>query len=308
MLLAALLSTLAFGYAQHVTVARSAALASWGTLAAQESCQSALDYGRHAALNGAPVVTSPDGGLTTVSVSSVGPDRSTVLARTVLPEGTGLTRLLEVELLPAPTRTPADPDDLPRLSSPTVTALMADPAVTKTWITGDTLLANTDVSGLLIVSNGARLRVDNVVLEGSIVSQRMLGTALLGPFAVGTAPELVLEGSLRIEPGSFLPGLAVLMPDGVVSTAGGDGRVQLAGDVVAHGLQLGFAGVIHGHVLSVTNPVLASGLDLPGEARAPLPWASNLVPPDSWDTSFVGVVADAPALLDVSAITGYWSP
>ena len=308
MLLAALLSSLAFGYAQHVTVSRHAALASWGTLAAQESCQSALDYGRHAMLNGVPVLASPDSGLTAVAVSSLGSDRSAVLARTMLPEGTGLTRLLEVQLLPVPTQTPTEPDDLPRLSPPTVTALMGDPAVTKTWITGDTLLADTDLSGLVIVRDGARLRVDNVVLAGSIVSERVLGTAPFGPFGMGTAPELVLEGSLRIEPGAFLPGLAVLMPDGVVSTAAGDGRVQLAGDVLAHGLQLGFDGVIHGHLLSVSDPVLAPGLDLPGAARAPLPWTPNLVPPGSWDTAFVGVVADAPELSELTPITGYWSP
>jgi hypothetical protein len=238
-----------------------------------------------------------------LAIADLGGDRSRVRVQSLDSSGIGATVLLEAQRTP---RALADaPDDLPRLRTATVAALMADSSVPKTWISTPTTLTNTDVSGLVNVQDGATLTLDGVVVHGAIVSATTVTSALYGAYDAASAPRVVIAGDLRVTPAAWLPGVSLVMPDGVVAGSSSSTRLQFDGDTVAWSLTLSGTGALHGNVASGVPPSLATGVERPGAGRAPRAWATAVDLGDAWDTAVLATVPRAHAPADLPAITGY---
>ena len=93
------------------------------------------------------------------------------------------------------------------------------------------------------------------------MSSKVLDQSDLGDYNASSAPQIIIGGNLSIEPHSSLSGVAVLMPDGAVSTMSSTARVQIYGDVVAHDVQLTLAGTLAGNVSAVQAELAAGWVD-----------------------------------------------
>ncbi len=176
---------------------------------------------------------------------------------------------------PAPRAAPAGPDDLPRLSAAAVEQLLRDPRLDVRRVRRDTEVVGEVLSGLVVLSPGVELRLRDVVLVGAIVSESALTQQPLTGVSVDHAPTVVVEGPLRLQPMGELPGVSVVMPDGVLRTADDDAAVQIEGDVVARTVELRGRGSLLGRVASLEAPVL-SGVRAVGRGRTPRPWSTAL--------------------------------
>jgi hypothetical protein len=310
MVLAGVVSMLVATYSRHVIVDSWSSMAAEASISAREECFSNLDYARWAVEIGQPVSTSlmNDGAATSIVVSDLSGDHKSILVQTVRQDGRDATRLAEASLLPAPLMAPATADDLPRIPMDVVTALLSDPTVAKTYISGETSLSNVDLNGLVILQDDSELRLDNVVVHGCIVSATTMSADSFGIFGGSDAPTLVLDGNVRIDGSDALPDLAVLMPDGRIMTGSNPGRLQIHGDVIAYTMDLDLPGALGGNCLAVGQMDIDPGIELLGAHRKPRDWSSQLELGGAWNAEFIAVVPNVPTLGEVDPIVNYWSP
>jgi hypothetical protein len=310
LVISGLIASMAATYAHHLTASQHTSMASTSLLEARDASHSASEYARLALLGGATVNSSlvgPNGTTSQLSVSSPSDTVRNILVETTHPTGAGATRLLQASFVPDPTSSPSGPSNLPTLSQATIDALAANSTVPKTYVTADTLFADADLSGLYIVEPGVTVRLSNVVLEGAFLSEDAWAGAGFGSFDSTQAPEIVIDGNVRIDSPDYLSGVAVLMPDGIISTGYIDGMVQINGDIVAHDIAIDQEGTAKGHIQSVNTPSLDPGLDRIWSERKPASWSSDLDLGDTWDPSSVAVVSGAPTTAEINAIKGYWT-
>jgi hypothetical protein len=99
--------------------------------------------------------------------------------------------------------------------------------------------------------------------------------------------------------------VALVLPDGNVTTTGATARLQLDGDVVAHTLILSGTGALAGHVATVVSPSLAAALQRPGSGRAPHAWAAALDLGPTSEVLSLAVVPRVQTPADLPAIMGF---
>jgi hypothetical protein len=310
LIIVGLVATLSATYAHHVIAGAKSNLASPSQMQAQETCRSSLELARQAMLTGATVqssVVDSKGATTTLSVTQTAADTRSISVLTSHPDGSGASTQVSAVMVPDPSDTPSGPDALPHLSGATISALLADSSVPRLHYTADTVVSGADLAGLLVVHDGVTLTLSDVVLAGAIVSEAAVTGGAIGAFDILSAPELVIAGNLRIDGLDALPSVAILMPDGALSTTSFDGTVQLVGDVIAHSVSLNMGGTLSGHVQAVMSSSLSSELDLIGSERKPLAWSTDLEFGDVWDASSLAVLPATSSIASLSAITDYWS-
>jgi hypothetical protein len=146
-------------------------------------------------------------------------------------------------------------------------------------VSGTVVYADTTLSGILYLRNGASLTLRNVVLTGAIVSEPACSNV---PWTLAQRTTITIDGGLIVDPGADLPGCAIIAPDAAITGTGND-RVQLGGVVVARTLTLPGRGALHAQVVTSEGLSLSASIDQPGSGRAPRTW------PDALDTGAEGV-------------------
>jgi hypothetical protein len=238
--------------------------------------------------------------------------------------GTGPFRLLRVEsraedalvsavvvagsFRPVPCAEPTTPDDLPRLTSATVNALLADPSLEVRRIRHDTQLSGETLRGLIVVSPGVELVLRNVVLTGAVVSDAALSQDPLTSFNQDRAPTVIIEGVLRTEPMRRLPGVSIVMPDGIVRTKDDRVSLQLHGTIVAHSVTLRGNGSLFGQIATLSGADIGPSLERIGHGRVPRGWPKCLDMRGSLRTDFIAHLPANTRWADVQPMLGYRIP
>jgi len=317
-----LIGMLSAGYLRHAMTESTHSTASVSAQDAAHAVDAALAWGQQAVLTDAETTNANVGnGRTTafVQTEDLGNNHSRLLAAAIDSDGLGTTVLAEGELMPLAL---ADsPDDLPQLDPSLSDKLVPGNtsnshcgnhgngnAVSATYYSGTQTITDRDLTGLIVIRNSARITFNNVTIAGAIVSERALGDTPLGAFNATTAPTVIIDGGLRVSGGSFLPGIAVLMPDGVLKCSTGACSVQLMGDVVTHTLTLTGTGGILGNIATVQSPTIATTIGLPGAGRAPRAWASGLQLGDARAFRYLAILPRLSTVDGLSAITDYQFP
>lgn len=220
--------------------------------------------------------------------------------------GLGATRLVETVRVPAALT--SNPSSLPTLDSQLAWDALNDPGVEVLDVASSMTLSATEFEGLIVIREGARLTLNDVVIHGAILS----ASATLGTtpdlFSEFLAPDLLITGMTRILSSDALPGVAILMPDGRVTAENPLARVQIQGDVIAHSLHLLTSGSFEGNLATVVPPVITSDVDRIGAGRAPRPWSPSLDHHGAWQVQQIAVVPTELTLEDVTPISGFSFP
>lgn len=308
----AVMAGLVATYGRHVVVVGRSGMSSPQLLAAREAAHSGLAFARQAAVSGEALASGsiPVGdGEVALSVETTAGGNQRVSAESLAGDGLGARRVAEIGLQPTAATFPAGPASLPTLNEATLDALLADESLVWHAITTSQRIGGVELSGVLVIHPGVELLLDDVVLTGAVLSASVLDGDAPGDFDAGSAPRLVVDGNLRIDAGSGLPGLAILMPDGAVESGDADARIQIHGDVVAHDLSLLHAGVIDGHVLGVDVSLAdAAMLDRMGADRKSPEWSSALQLGGAAEPVFLAMVPASLSLASLSPIINYWHP
>jgi hypothetical protein len=213
---------------------------------------------------------------TFVSVRPLGGTTRALRAETRLHDG--LVAVVETagSFVPAPRENPESPDDLPRLTPETANSILSSKALPIVRIRHDARLHGETLHGLVVVAPDVELRLRDVVIRGAIVSEAALAEGHLPAYDEQRAPRVRVEGVLRIEEDPALPGVSLVMPDGVVEAVGDGANLQIEGDVVAHGVRLHGRGSLFGQLASVAPAELSPGVERVGSGRSPRPWSGAL--------------------------------
>jgi hypothetical protein len=309
------LASIGATFSRHVVVRAHSSSVNTSFLDAQEIVDSQIEFVVQSDRAGVPVDSSKildavrteaAHHTTSLAVGDLTDDRRLIQLQALTRSGMGVTRLLEVQRIGTPKNTSSD--TLPRFRESSLDALLADHSYTRHRFQKSATVTNAILEGLVIIRRGAVLTLDNVVIRGAVVSEDALDQDPFGPFEPLGAPELVIGGNVRILANDFLPGLAVLMPDGIISTANSDARVQIVGDVVSQDITLGCPGSLRGHLAIVGDPVLHVGIKLMGIGRKPMPWAPSLDSNGTFDAVSVAFVPRPLGVDDLPALTNYSLP
>jgi len=297
-------------FGRHVIVDARAGMASPEVLASREACHSGLLYSRQALVSGTAVanVSLPvDECTATISVAPLAGGHQAVHVESLGSDGLGARRQFELGLAPAAASAPTEPTALPTLANETVDSLLANGSLEVHHYSHSQTLQGVELSGLLVIHPGAQVTFDDVVLHGAIVSSSVMSQTLFGDFDLEHAPQALVAGNLRIDPHPALPGVAVLMPDGVLTSTLGDARLQIHGDVVAHDVVLHQPGALAGNVAAVhADLVDESVLDRLGIERQGLPWSPMLQLGGAQEPIFVAAVPPATDLGALAPIIDFW--
>jgi hypothetical protein len=172
-------------------------------------------------------------------------------------EGEALVRGLACEVLPS-------------LTSAAAAALGGDALGAS--LSGTQTLTGQTFAGTLVLERGAAITLEDVVVQGAIVSR----AALVGPpYAADDAVTLVLRSGVRVGPSPLAPGVGLMLPDGSLTVEAGC-SIEVQGAIVAGKLDLQGDGACDGHVVSATTFGLPAGLDRPGFGRVPPEWPEAL--------------------------------
>jgi Tfp pilus assembly protein PilX len=293
LLIIVLITSMVLTFSRHSVMVADSAQATLSVQAAEDAADSGLAWARQSLLADGSTQASldmGDGRRVNVSLTDAGTDRRSILVEA---SGSGVRQRFDAT---AETYARAG-SRAPGLTSDAKAAVAGSAGLVE--ISGAATYTNTELSGILYMRDGATLTLDNVVLDGSVVSEAALFTGAGG----GT---LHLRNGVLVSPGPELPGVALAVP-GVDVTGNGSERVQLEGVVVASSLTLPGTGALHGPIASLTDAVLSPTYDLVGEGRAPRAW------PAAIDTRSFGVrrvsfpVPD-PSVTEESSIRTYGFP
>jgi hypothetical protein len=277
------MASIAATFSRHVIVRAHSTTVDSSFADAQEIASSQIEFVLQSNRAGVPVDSSKilnalqseaEHHSASLGVADLADNSLRVGLQALAPDGMGVTRLLEVERVATPRN--LDPATLPRLTEATRAAFVADGSIPRFDYTTSTTVSNTVLNGVVVIGSGVELTLENVIVNGAIVSERTLDPDAFGEFDSGTAPELIINGNIRLLAGTDLPGVAIVMPDGVVSTSNPDARAQIVGDVVTHDFTLGCPGSMQGHLAVVGDPVLHVTFEHIGANRGPVDWSPIL--------------------------------
>lgn len=307
----ALMLSLGFTYMQHTALAAESSPAGRDMVQAGEDVESGFVYAQAALESGSGTgTTSVAIGDRNVSVrvTELGTDGhmrwdlvctdGNALGSTLVAESTRVAAATDEAL--------GHPDLLPALEGSVLTTLLTDPDVSIIAYSGDVTLSDQELSGILVLEDGATLTVRDVVLHGAVVSREALEGDAVGAFDPATAPELIIDGPFLVTSGDDLTDLAVLMPDGILSTAGGlADSFQFLGAVVAHTINLAGVGVIDGSV-AFASMTLADTVERPGHGREPLAMPDILDPGSAWTQSSFAVLPLNQTADELTGAGSFW--
>ncbi len=242
-----------------------------------------------------------------LTATDLGDGHSGLQIQSVDVDGIGVTLLAEVALVPSVNSAGA-PDDLPRLDAATVNDLLNDPAVPKLSYNGTQTVTGADLYGLIIIGNSSTLTLDDVTVHGCIVSADVLTAAPFGAYDAPTAPSLIIGGDVRVQAADFLPGVAMVMPDGLVTTSASPASLQCEGDLVAHDLTVNGLGALRGNIATAQPASLDARVMRPGADRGPRAWGAGLDDVQQWEPSFLAFLPRHDAVQDLGTITGFSFP
>lgn len=289
----ALLATLVLAYSRSAVLVGDH-LASTDQL---NSSQVAVDSGLAYALQVMQVdgavaadLVAADGKRFGVTLTDVSPD----LQRVAISVGDG-----EVVMTAYSQTVPSEGDALPFLTPAAVQEVLDHGQLLR--IQSNTTIEDQVVDGIILIKAGRMLTLRNVVLNGTVVSDNAF---VSGPWT--SSAHLMLSDSVTIRPGSGLGGVALLLPDGMISVTG-NAVLQIQGAVVAADLRLNaesVRGFLGGPVLYGTSPGFSSVLSVLGVGRAPVALPEAL----TGGSRSIGQVAFlTPSITDAerTAIIGY---
>lgn len=265
-----------------------------GVNLAQQSMKVGVDLDAKAIANGTSQAT-----VETIAVDTF---TESIHSQVLDHNGMGATLLAQATKAAAPAA--SEPSGLPVIDAATLTGIMADSSIPKHYYNGMTWLSDTELEGLVIVESGSAVFFDNVIVHGCILSEDAITTDAAGAYDPDTLPCAVTMGTLKVVPGDFLPGVAVVMPEGLFTSMSVDANVQLEGDVIVHSLTLpDTGGSVLGNICTVADADLGDAEHT--SSRGDSPWASDLDTGSSWTTASVAFVPYRADPSDLSAITGF---
>jgi len=272
LLLGVLIVSLTMGQARHALMAADNTHATLRAQTAEHAANSGFAWAKQSLLADGASSATLSLGTEDVSVAMV--DSGTDLhSITVTASGAGFSQ--QVSGVVETYRATAG--GLPSLT--TAARRLVNTAVGRIDVSGTQTFADTELSGIVYLRNGASLTLRNVILTGVIVSEPACSSIA---WTDSQRTTITIDGGLLIEPGSALPGCSIVAPDAAITGTGND-RVQIKGVVIARKLTLPGRGALHAQV-AVTEPLaLSVSIDQPGSGRAPRTW------PDELDTGAKGV-------------------
>jgi hypothetical protein len=291
LLLSVLLTSMILTFSRHAVMTADSAQATLASQSAEDAADSALAWARQSLLadgSHSAALDMGDGRRVTVALADAGADRRSIL---VAASGSGIQRQFDAT---AETYARAGAR-APGLTSDAKAAVAGSAQLIE--ISGAVSYTNTQLTGVLYMRDGADLTLDDVVLDGSIVSE----TAL---FAGSGGGALHLRNGVQIKPGAVLPGVALVVP-GVAVDGNGNERVQLEGVIVAGSLTLPGTGALHGQIASLVPATLSSTYDLVGAGRAPRAWPA-VIDTRSQGVRRVSFPVPDPTETEQSAIRDYF--
>lgn len=234
----------------------------------------------------------------TVETTSLDTFTDSIHSQVLDANGLGATLYAEAVKVAAPEAT--QPSSLPRIDTATLSAIMADSTIPKHYYSGHNWVYDTEIDGLVIIADSSALFLDDVVINGCIVTTDALSSDPAGDYDPDHAPCAVVMGTLRVVPGDFLPGVSVVMPEGLFTAMSTSANIQLEGDVIAHSLSIpDTGGAILGNVCTVAD-VDYGDAEHALTDRGAEPWAPDLDTGSSWTT---GALAFVPYRADPSTLT-----
>jgi hypothetical protein len=272
LLLAALIVSLTMGHARHALTAADSTHATLRAQAAEHAADSGFAWAKQSLVtSGASSATLSLGeGDISIAMVDSGEDLHSV---TVTASGTGFSQ--EIAGIVETYR--ALSGSLPSLT--TEGKRLVNTAAGRIDVTGAQTFADTELSGIIYLENGATLTLRNVILTGTIVSEPACSPTA---WSDSDRTSIIIDGGLLIEAGAALPGCSIVAPDAAITGTGND-RVQIHGVVIARNLTLPGLGALHAQV-AVTEPLaLGASIDQPGSGRAPREW------PDELDTGATAI-------------------
>ncbi len=309
LMLVGLCSVMGVTYLRHVALTHEDSALARQSTDASDAVDSAVNWGRQV-LRVSPGVSSAtvgNGGRSaSVQVADLDDGHGSILARAVDSSGIGSTSLLEVARRATPDTT--GPATLPTIPPATLTSLLLDGSIPKTYLGGTQTISDTDYTGILVLEDGADITFDNVTLLGLLTTDRVVHGSPFDEFDPDEAPTARVAGNFRIDSGSFLSGVAVMLADGRFLSTGTAASLQITGDVLAHTLDFSGIGAIHGNLASVTPFSLDAQIDQPEAGRLPAAWSDQLEMGTMWDLDYVAWVPLISTAVDVTAITDFEWP
>ncbi|HYN64195.1 MAG TPA: hypothetical protein VES36_06280, partial [Candidatus Limnocylindrales bacterium] len=113
----------------------------------------------------------------------------------------------------------------------------------------------------------------DVVVKGSIVSEPSIAGP---PYLAAQAVTLTIDGSLRVDGNTLLPGCAIIMPDGALTTLS-TSALEIHGVVLAKSISWQGGGAANHHIMASQAFQLPAALDRPGYGRTPPAWPDSLL-------------------------------
>ncbi len=199
----------------------------------------------------------------------------------------------------------SSPNELPFVNATTLTDIMSDPSITKHYYNGQVWLQNTELTGIVIVEDTTAVFFDDVIVNGAIMTEDAISTDPAEDLDMSHVPCAVVMGNLKVIPGDFLPGVSVVMPEGIFTTMTSDANIQIEGDVVAHTFRVpSIGGSILGNICTVAAADIGD-IEHTTSSRGDVPWATDLDTGSSWTTNSIAFIPYREDPANLTAITGF---
>jgi len=283
LIMSAMMVSLTVTYARHAVLAKTRLVWEQGARESEEDSRSGLQRARQNMRLGFEIGTGPDAD-----------EIDTPIGNTVKTECTKKGQFVRELRINA--RRENDEEAFLRVRTEVVPASTASSGPKRTGVTDETcdqiLMAGNltiisedstysgvTMAGLFLLEEGAELTLDDVVLNGTIISR---AACLDNLPAVGpNRPRVTIDGGLRLLAGNpYVPGLndvAVVGPDMVVD-ASANSRVEIDGAVVTEELSLPGRGSLRGPVVTRDSLSLSDEISRPGYGRGPQQWPDAIEP------------------------------
>lgn len=298
-------------YLRHTSLKAPSSAAFEEVVTARETVESGLDYARQSVdadehLSSKKLTLGKKGAH--LDTADVGVLSKRFDVRSTNSMGLGSTLLTEVgQVTSGGDVQVTHPDHLPRLTDDVMLNLLTDPNIPKTIVNGSKTYEDTTLTGLVILEKACFALMRNVVVEGAIISRAALTEGPIGDFDVTQTPCLVVDENFRIEPGSFLPDVAIVIPDGVFRTWYDEGSFQVRGDVSVHTVMMQRPGVFDGG-LAYVDLTLVPEVSRIGIGLGPRPLSTNLTPGMTKEDAYMAILPRVQTPTDLRAIIDYWKP
>jgi hypothetical protein len=143
-------------------------------------------------------------------------------------------------------------------------------------ISGPTQFQGVELSGLMLLEEGATLTLTDCVLRGTIFTRH--GACKDYPAATGVnRPTVNIYGGLRLLSGTELPDTAMCAPDALVN-CDDPARVEVRGFACADEIELKGQGSLKGMVVTVENEAIDPTYTRPGHGRGTQAYPDTIEP------------------------------